>query len=185
MAAQICRIRSSLSRPRRSTSETCDARRTESKLTAETSVTGSSPGSSTTSLGRPRMVVVHGAITASASRPSAASRNSTTTGLRPMSGVSHHQTSPQRGRSVLTVEFRWHRWQQSVVLDEGRPPRTTPSRPTHRAYSGECGRTPRTARRSQRCGVAWREPLGQRPSSPRRCPTLVAREPDQEDRHRP
>ena len=70
---------------------------TESRLTAERSGIGSSPGSSTTSLARPRMVVVQGPTTARRRRPMAASRERTTTGRRPMSGGSHHQTSPRCG----------------------------------------------------------------------------------------
>lgn len=42
---------------------------------------GSSSGCSTTSLGRPRMVVVHGATSARRSRGMATSRDSTTTGM--------------------------------------------------------------------------------------------------------
>ena len=63
---------------------------------------GSSPGSSSTSLGIPRIVVVHGPISARRSRGIAASRDSTTTGRRPISGSSHHQTSPRVGRAVTT-----------------------------------------------------------------------------------
>lgn len=48
-----------------------------------------------------RMVVVHGATNTRRSRGIAASRESTTTGRRPISGGSHHHTSPRRGRSVI------------------------------------------------------------------------------------
>ena len=51
--------------------------------------------------GEPRMVVVQGATRARRSRGIAASRDSTTTGRRPISGGSHHHTSPRRGRSVI------------------------------------------------------------------------------------
>ena len=56
--------------------------------------TGSSPGSRTTSPGRPRIVEVPGATTARRNRAMAASRDRTTTGRRPMPGNSHHHTSP-------------------------------------------------------------------------------------------
>lgn len=46
------------------------------------------------------MVVVQGATRARRWRGITASRDSTTTGLRPVSAVSHHHTSPRAGRSV-------------------------------------------------------------------------------------
>lgn len=91
-AAQISRIRDSLSRPMRSTSPATDTDSTESRLTTLRRGTGSSPGSSATSLARPRTVVVHGAISARRSCGIAASRDSTTTGRRPIPGGSHHHT---------------------------------------------------------------------------------------------
>ena len=74
----------------------------ESRLTAERSGTGSSPGSRRTSLGSPRMVVVQGAMSARRWRGMTASRDRTTTGLRPISAISHHHTSPRAGKSVMT-----------------------------------------------------------------------------------
>ncbi len=73
---------------------------TESRFTAERSGTGSPSGSSTTSLAIPRMVVVHGATSARRCRGITASRDKTTTGRRPISAISHHQTSPRAGRAV-------------------------------------------------------------------------------------
>jgi len=55
------------------------------ELEAERVGTGSSPGSRTTSLARPRIVVVQGATNARRSRGIAASRDRTTTGRRPIS----------------------------------------------------------------------------------------------------
>jgi hypothetical protein len=81
-AAQICRMRWSLSRPMRSTSTPTETLSTESRLTALRRGIGSSPGSRTTSLARPRIVVVHGATSARPSRGIAASRDSTMTGRR-------------------------------------------------------------------------------------------------------
>ncbi len=63
-AAQISRIRSSATRPKRSTRIAIETLSIESRLTAERSGTGSSPGSRSTSLGRFRMLVVHGAMSA-------------------------------------------------------------------------------------------------------------------------
>ncbi len=65
-AVQSCRIRSSLSRPRRSTSVPIDTLSTESRLTTEMRGIGSSVGSSGTSLGIPRIVVVQAPISAAA-----------------------------------------------------------------------------------------------------------------------
>ena len=60
-AEQTSRIRSSLSRPRRSTRMATETLSTESRLIEDRLGTGSSAGSTTTSLARPRIVVVHGA----------------------------------------------------------------------------------------------------------------------------
>jgi hypothetical protein len=65
-AAPICRIRSSLSLPGRSTSVPTDTLSTESRSTTEASGIGSSGGSIATSVGSPRMVVVHGPTGAAA-----------------------------------------------------------------------------------------------------------------------
>lgn len=55
------------------------------------------------------------------------SRDSTTTGLRPMFAISHHHTSPRAGRSVTNVQ----------------PPHgTTPSPPTRRAPRAGAGHRP-------------------------------------------
>ena len=100
-AAQISRIRASATRPRRSTRIAIETLSIESRLTAERSGTGSFPGSRRTSLGRFRMLVVHGAMSARRWRGMTASRDKMTTGLRPISGISHHHTSPRAGRSVM------------------------------------------------------------------------------------
>ena len=100
-AAQISVIRLSLRRPIRSVSAPTETLSMESRLTAVRRRTGSSPGSRMTSLARPRIVVVHGAITARRSRGIAASRDRTTTGRRPISGGSHHQSSPRKGRVLM------------------------------------------------------------------------------------
>jgi hypothetical protein len=104
-AAQISLIRAPLSTPIRSISTATDTDSTESRLTALLRPIGSSPGSSTTSLGKPRIVVVQGATSARRRRGMAASRDNTTTGRRPICGGSHHHTSPRRGRS-FTLRLR-------------------------------------------------------------------------------
>jgi len=100
-APQISRIRMSANRPTRLTSTASETLSTESRLTAERRGTGSSPGSRTTSLARPRIVVVHGATSARRCRGITASRDSTTTGRRPISGISHHHTSPRAGSAFM------------------------------------------------------------------------------------
>ena len=114
-------IRLSANRPRRSTSTATDTLSTESRLTADRRRTGSSMGSRTTSLIRPRIVVVQGATSARRSRGIAASRDKTTTGRLPASASSHHHTSPRAG-SVIT------RPQQLAETRRGRP-----TRPARRA----------------------------------------------------
>ena len=99
-AWQISRIRMPLSAPIRSTSTAVNTDSIESRLTAQRRSIGSSPGSRTTSLGRSRIVVVHGATSARWSRGMAASRDRTTTGRRPISGGSHHQSSPRAGKAL-------------------------------------------------------------------------------------
>ncbi len=122
-AWQISRILTPLSEPIRSTSTATDTDSTESRFTALRRPIGSSPGSSTTSLGRPRIVVVHGATIARPSRGIAASRDNTTTGRRPISGGSHHHSSPRVGRELT--------WPQPHF-------ETTPDRPSRRRRrSGE------------------------------------------------
>lgn len=96
-AAQICCMRESAGRPSRVTRSDTATLSAESRLTAERRGTGSSPGSSTTSLASPRIVVVDGATSVRLSRGIAASRDRTTTGRRPICSISHHHSSP-RGR---------------------------------------------------------------------------------------
>ena len=103
-ASQTSRILESAKRPTRSTSTPIETLSTESRFTAERWEIGSSPGSRTTSLARPRMVVVHGATSARRSRGIAASRDRTTTGRRPTSPSSHHHTSPRVGSVVTTLQ---------------------------------------------------------------------------------
>ncbi len=184
-ARQICRMRSSLNRPSRSTRCAWGAPSIESRLTAETRNTGSSPGSSTISLGKPLIVVVHGATIAVASRSNALSRNSTTTGRLPNSGDSSHQTSPHRGRTVVTARTDPRQGSRDPACLATLPAQTTPSRPKHRACSWECGRTPRKQRRSRPAGDD-RQVLPRLPrSSLRRRASLASHEPDREDLHRP
>jgi len=114
-APQISCMRASASRPSRVTSRETETLSTESKLTAERRGTGSSPGSRTTSLGSPLIVVVQGATIARPSRGIAASRDKTTTGRRPISAGSHHQSSPRAGSALTRTR---------------RPAGTTPGRPT-------------------------------------------------------
>ena len=96
-AAQTSRMRASERRPSRSTSTAIATLSTESRLIADLRGMGSSPGSRSTSLGNPRTVVVQGATSDLPSRGIATSRESTTTGRRPMSASSHHQISPRAG----------------------------------------------------------------------------------------
>ena len=104
-AAQTSRMRASERRPSRSTSTAIATLSTESRLIAEVLGMGSFPGSRSTSLGNPRTVVVQGATSDLPSRGIAASRESTTTGRRPMSASSHHQISPRAG-TELTKPLR-------------------------------------------------------------------------------
>jgi len=106
-AWQTSRILAPLSEPIRSTSSAVDTDSTESRLTAQRRPIGSSPGSRTTSLGKPRIVVVHGAIRARRSRGIATSRDSTTTGRRPISGGSHHHSSPRTGNELILPQRRY------------------------------------------------------------------------------
>ena len=134
-AAQISRIRMSPSRPSRSTSTPIDTLSTESRLTADRLGTGSSPGSRTTSLAMARIVVVHGATSARRSRGIAASRERTTTGRLPISGTSHHHTSPRAGVWLTTPR---------------QPAETTPNPPKHQVHRAGDGHTLHSWRRSQR-----------------------------------
>lgn len=92
---------------------------TESTLIAVSRGTGSPPGSRRTSLGRCRMVVVHGAIRVRRNLGMAASRDRTGTGRRPMSGSSPNHSSPRRGVSVT-----WRRPRRGMTQD----------RPTRQAH---------------------------------------------------
>lgn len=132
-AAQICAIRSGPSTLIRSTSTPTETLSTESRFTAQRRGTPSDAGSSSTSLGSPRMVVVHGAIRVRRRRGIAASRERTTTGRRPISGSSDHHTSPRRGSDVTY-----------------RPPlhETRRDHPIHPPRSEEPSRRRRTQRRS-------------------------------------
>jgi hypothetical protein len=94
------RRRVSANRPSRSTRTATETPSTESMLTTQRRGTGSSPGSRPTSLTNPRIVVVHGATSARRCRGITASRERTTTGRRPISGISHYQTSPRAGNGV-------------------------------------------------------------------------------------
>lgn len=133
-AVQISRMRSSPNLPRRSVSVPIETLSTESRFTADRSGIGSSPGSSGTSLASPRIVVVHGAISALRSLGMAASRERTTTGRRAISGRSHHHTSPLAGRSFTTTR---------------QPGETMPSRPIRQTHRVE-GRHKQRRRRQFR-----------------------------------
>ncbi len=152
-ASQISRIRVPARRPRRLTKTATETLSTESRLTAERRVIGSEPGSRTTSLASPRMVVVHGATRARRSRGIAASRDSTTTGRRPTSASSHHHTSPRAGNPLMT-----------------RPPlaATTPGRPTHPVPQPAARHRRRSRRRPRRIGVERAVPRGPHRSGRRR-----------------
>ena len=129
-AVQMARIRVSARRPSRSTNTATETLSTESKFTAERRGIGSQPGSRTTSLASPRMVVVQGATSARRSRGIAALRESTTTGRRPISAISHHHTSPRAGSALTSL----------------RPPAaTTPGRPTRRAHQPDAHRRPHSS----------------------------------------
>jgi len=116
-AAQMARVLVSASRPSRLTNTATETLSTESRFTAERRGIGSESGSRTTSLASPRMVVVQGATSVRRSRGIATSRDSTTTGRRPISAISHHHTSPRAGSAI-----RWRR----------PPAATRPGRPTRR-----------------------------------------------------
>ncbi len=137
-AWQISRIRIPLSAPIRSTSTAVDTDSIESRLTAQRRPIGSSSGSSTTSLGRPLIVVVHGATSARRSRGMAASRDRTRTGRRPISGGSHHHSSPWTGTTLT--------WPKPRVG-------TKRDRPSHlRRQSGELRTQLRRRHRFRRTG---------------------------------
>jgi len=132
-------MRPSASRPRRSISTATDTLSTESRLTAERLGMGSSRGSRSTSLARPRIVVVQGATSALRSRGIAASRDRTTTGRLPASASSHHQTSPRAG---------------SVITKPRQSAGTRRDRPTHPARRAGVRHRPRSLHRPPRSGDA-------------------------------
>ena len=127
-AVHTCRIRSSLSLPSRWVSVAIETLSIESRFNADLRGIGSSTGSRTTSLGRPRMLVVHGAITTRRSLGIAMSRDKTTTGRREISANSHHQISPRDGSPFTTTQ-----------LPHGR----TPGPPTRPGGQGAGRRRPR------------------------------------------
>ncbi|KGN36672.1 hypothetical protein N803_04080 [Knoellia subterranea KCTC 19937] len=94
-AAQTWDIRASLSLPIRSTKVPTETDSTASSAATHGRGTGSLSGLSSTSLGRPRMVVVHGATSVRPNARIATVLESSTTGRRGKCGVSHHHTSPR------------------------------------------------------------------------------------------
>jgi hypothetical protein len=132
-AAQTARIRMSASRPSLLTSTATETLSTESRFTAERRGIGSESGSRRTSLAIPRMVVVHGATSARRSRGIAASRESTRTGRRPISAISHHQTSPCAG---------------SALTRRQPPAATTPDRPTRQVHQLDACHRPHSSHRA-------------------------------------
>jgi hypothetical protein len=135
-AAQTSLIRASESRPIRSTRTATATLSTESRLIADGRGIGSPVGSRITSLGRPRMVVVHGATRARRKRGIAALRDRTTTGLLPTSGSSHHQTSPLAGKGLTTFP-QPHGMQPGLPIRRARPTgaRHRPNRPRQPAQN--------------------------------------------------
>jgi len=144
-AAHTRSIRSSLRRPRRSTRADTETLSTESRFTTDRRGIGSSPVSSTTSLGRLRIVVVHGATGARRSLGMAGSRERMTTGRRPISDSAHHHTSPRAGRGVTIVP---------------QPRGMKPDSPTHRVRREDGRHTSDRQHRSRRCDVIGATPPG-------------------------
>jgi hypothetical protein len=130
-AVQMASMRVSASRPSRLTKTATDTLSTESRFTADRRGMGSEPGSRTTSLASPRMVVVHGATSARRSRGIAASRDSTTTGRRPISAVSLHQGSPRAGSAFTRRRL---------------PSAATPGHPSRRAHQPGVRHRPHSSR---------------------------------------
>ena len=128
-----------------------DTLSTESRFTALTRGTGSTSGSRTTSLLRPRMVVVHGATSARRSRGIATSRDNTTTGRRPICGGSHHHTSPRNGTAISSLR---------PLLGTTRD---RPIRQAHRAGGRHTRRTPRPVQRRGGAGGMTEAPRRSRP----------------------
>lgn len=169
-AAQISRIRVSRKRPNRLTRIATDTLSTESRLTAERRGTGSSPGSSTTSLTRPRIVVVHGATSTRRCRGITASRDRTTTGRRPISAISHHHTSPRAGRALTTLL---------------RHVETTPGRPIRLARRADARRRRRSSHLPRPSGSELAEPQGLRPRAQRSSPPSAGCGHDRAEPRRP
>lgn len=151
-AAQISRIRVSPKRPNRLTRIAIETLSTESRFTAERTGTGSSAGSSTTSLTSPLIVVVHGATSARRCRGITTSRDRTTTGRRPISAISHHQTSPRAGTPLTTSP---------------RPAETTPGRPIRLARRVGARHRRRSSRPPPQRGSELAEPRELRPRAQR------------------
>jgi hypothetical protein len=100
----MARIRMPARRPSRLTSTATETLSIESKFATQRRGIGSDSGSRITSLASPRMVVVQGATSARRRRGIAASRDSTTTGRRPISAISHHHTSPRAGSDLTSLQ---------------------------------------------------------------------------------
>jgi hypothetical protein len=99
-AAQISRIRESLRRPRRSTRSATETDSTESRLTALRLGTGSTPGSSTTSLASPRMVGRRAASAASISAARSRARSAANA-----SSISSASLAADRARRASLKSF--------------------------------------------------------------------------------
>jgi hypothetical protein len=117
-ATHTSRIRASLSVPSRFVSVPTPTFSTLSRLTDDLFGMGSSPTSSTTSVGSPRMFVVHGATRVLLRRGIATSLVITTTGRRGISGSSHHQTSPWAGRFIMMMTLHHGRRRDRPIRRE-------------------------------------------------------------------
>jgi hypothetical protein len=120
-ATHTSRIRASPSVPSRFVGAPTPTFSTESRLTAARVGMGSSPTSITTSVGSPRIFVVHGAMSALRSLGIATSLVITTTGRRGISGSSHHQTSPRAGRFIMMMTLHHGRRRDRPIRRELRP----------------------------------------------------------------
>ena len=169
-AADTSSIRSPLSTPSRSTRTPTETLSTVSRLTAVVRVTGSSPGSRITSLGSVLIVVVHGAASVRPNRGIAASLESTTTGRRPISGSSHHHSSPRRGERLTSP--RPH-------------PETTPDLPIRQAGREADRRRPHRRRRSHRHDAEPTEPEAPHREQPHLSRPLGSAEPRKACPHQP
>jgi hypothetical protein len=142
---------------------------TESRLIEDRFGTGSPAGSTTTSLARPRIVVVHGATSVRFRRGIAALRERTTTGRRPTWGSSHHHTSPRAGRALELMMLRPH-------LERRQDP---PSRQAPRARARRRRRTQHRSRPRDvgRSTLPAPDPEELRPSTSKGCDGLSSRDP--------